>query len=69
MTDVDTLQSQLFPTPLINESPCDVLGLEADSYLHSPAGCCGFVSFKNLTPKDCLSGQIQGLVLDFLCSN
>lgn len=28
MTDVDTLQSQLLPTPLINKSPYDVLGLK-----------------------------------------
>lgn len=31
MTDVDTLESQLFPTPLINKSLYDVMGFETDS--------------------------------------
>ena len=69
MTDVDTLQSQLFPTPLINKPPYDGVGFDTDSYLHSPAGCCGLMSFKNLTPKAPLSDQIQCLVLDFFCHN
>lgn len=55
MTDVDALQSQLFPTPLINKSLYDVMGFETGSYVLSPAECSGLVSFKKLNPKACLS--------------
>lgn len=39
MTDVDTLQSQLFPAPLINKSLCDVMGLEIDWCTLGPLEC------------------------------
>lgn len=39
MTDVGTLQSQLFPAPLISKSLCDVMGLEIDSYMLDPVAC------------------------------
>lgn len=55
MTDVETLRSQLLPTPLINESLYDVMGFEMDTDMLSPAECCGLVSFKRLNLKACLS--------------
>lgn len=55
MADVDTLQPQLFPTPLINKSLYDVMGFETDSYILSTAKCCGLVSFKQLNSTPCLS--------------
>lgn len=69
MTDVGTLQSQLFPTPLINKSLYDVMAFETDSNMLSATECCGLVSFKKLNLKACLSDSIQCIVLDFFCSN
>lgn len=51
MTDVDTLQPQLFPTPWINKSLYDAMGFETDSYTLSPAECC------RLVPKSLLIRQ------------
>lgn len=69
MTDVGTLQSQPFPTPLINKSPYDVMAFETNSYKLSAIECCGLVNFKKLNLKPCLSDIIQCIVLDFFCSN
>lgn len=69
MTDFGTLQSQLFPTLLINKSLYDVMAFETDQFMLSATECCGLVSFKKLNLKPCLSDSVQCIVLDFFCSN
>ena len=68
MTDVAPLQSQLFPTPLINKSLHDVTGFEMDSEMLTAARCCGWVSFKKLNWEPSLSDSVQCSVRDSLAA-
>ena len=51
MTDVDTLQSQLFPTPLVSKSLYGVMDFENELICFCAAERGGLVFFKKLNPR------------------